>query len=65
MKKLWSLAVSVFLIASGCGLFLLAWIFTGGRLDTAFSGILLYVVLALVVFGIAKGVYTIFSRDPE
>lgn len=65
MKKLWSLAVSVFLIACGCGLFLLAWIFSNGRFDSAFYGVVLYVVLALVVYGIAKGTYTIFSKDTE
>ena len=60
-KYIWCLLTAIFMIAAAVGLFLIAWLFSGGRFNNAFAGLSAYVVLFLALTGITKGILVILD----
>lgn len=65
MEHLWRLATAIFLIAVSLALFVVGWIFSDGRFHHVFAGVLLYVVLAGILWGICRGVAAIIAYGRE
>ena len=65
MDKIWRLLTSVFILAASGGLFILGWIFSGGRFNNNLSALIGWVVLILIPIGIAKGLLVIIDYNRE
>ena len=65
MDKLWRLMTAIFILAMACGLFVMAYISTGGMFNDVFSVIIAYFCLFSVPIGIAKGLLVIIDYHRE
>ncbi len=65
MNRLWHIARATFLIAAGCGLFLMGYLFSNGRFNNVPSVLLLYLFMFLAVGGIGYGLIAFFMKEKE
>lgn len=60
-KYIWRMLTAIFMIAVAVGVFLLGFVFSGGRFNNPFSALSLYVMLFLLMIGIAKGILVVID----
>lgn len=65
MDKIWRLMTAMFCIVVAAGLFIVAYIFSGGMFNNTFAVILAYACLFCILIGITKGILVIVDYHRE
>ena len=65
MDKLWRLLTATFMISAATGFFVVAYIFSGGWLNSGFVAVLIYLCLFCILFGVTKGILVIIDHHRE